>query len=31
MKKIFRAPALVEETTLAQLTLNPVVSEIIVG
>jgi hypothetical protein len=28
MKKTFRAPTLVEETTLAELTLIPAVSEI---
>jgi hypothetical protein len=31
MKKTFRAPTLVEETTLAKLTLTPAVSEVLEG
>jgi hypothetical protein len=31
MKKTFRVPTLVEETTLAELTLSPAVSEVIIG
>jgi hypothetical protein len=31
MKKTFHTPTLVEETTLAQLTLAPAVSEVAIG
>jgi hypothetical protein len=31
MKKTFRVPTLVEEMTLAELTLSPAVSEVIIG
>jgi hypothetical protein len=31
MKKTFRAPSLVEETSLAELTLSPAVSDIAPG
>ena len=31
MKKTFRAPTLVDEPTLAELTLGPVVSDVVPG